>query len=73
MLLWSVVSDLIACGPVSYNVTISFGMIMTTGTSYKFTGLPPGTDYTVSIEPSNMAGSGQVYIETIRTAPNSKC
>ena len=77
MLSWSVISDLIACGPVSYILTISpsDGMIMllTTDTSYNFTGLLPGTDYTASIEPSNMAGSGQAYTQTIRTAPNSKC
>ena len=69
-------SDLIACGPVSYNVTISpsDGMIMMINdTSCNFNGLTPGTDYAVSIEPSNMAGSGQAYTETIRTAPNSKC
>ena len=41
-------------------------------TSYDFTGLMPGTDYTVSIEPSSSAGSGQAYTETIRTAPNSE-
>ena len=66
-----------ACGPISYNVTMSSSdgmiMILTTDTSYNFTGLTPGTDYTVSIEPSNMAGSGQAYTQTIRTAPNSKC
>ena len=75
MLSWSVTSNLIACGPVSYNVTISSdGMIMMiTDTFYHFTGLPPGMDYTVSIEPSNMAGNGQAYTETIRTVPSSKC
>ena len=77
MLSWSVISDLRACGPVSYNLTISSdGMMMimnTTDTFYSFTGLTPRTDYTVSIEPSNIAGSGDTYTETIRTAPNSKC
>ena len=77
MLSWSIMSDLIACGPVSYNMTISSDemiiMMMITDTSYNFTGLLPGTDYNVSIEPSNMAGSGQAYTEMIRTAPNSKC
>ena len=77
MLSWSVMSDLMACGPVSYNVTISSDgmrvMIMTTSTSYNFTELLPGTDYTVFIEPSNVAGSGQAYTEAIRTAPTSKC
>ena len=75
ILSWSVMSDLLACGPVSYNVTISSdGMIMMINdTSYNFTGLLPGTIYNVFIEPSNMAGSGQAYTEMIRTAPNSKC
>ena len=70
-------SDLTACGPLSYNVTISSdGMMMTNIISNNFTfftGLTPGTDYAVSIETSNMAGSGQAYTGTIRTAPNSKC
>ena len=77
MMSWNVMSDLMACGPASYIVTISSdGMMMmidTTETSYHFTGLTPRTDYTVSIEPSNRAGRGQAYNETIRTAPNSKC
>ena len=78
MLSWSVMNDLRACGPVSCIVTISSdGMMMmminTTDTSYSFTRLTPGTDYTVSIEPSNRAGSGDTYTETVRTAPNSKC
>ena len=78
MLSWSVMSDLRACGSVSCIVTISSdGMMMmminTNDTSYNITGLTPRTDYTVSIQPSNNAGSGQVYTETIRTAPNSKC
>ena len=78
MLSWIVMSNLIACGSVSYNVTIlSEGMIirtiMTTNTSYNITELTPGTNYIVSIEPSDMAGSGQAYTEMIRTAPNSKC
>ena len=71
---WSVTSDLV-CGPVSYILTISpDGMMMMRNiiTSYDFTGLIPGTDYTVSIEPSSSAGSGQAYTETIRTAPNSE-
>ena len=75
MLSWNVMSDLMACGPVSYTVTITSDgmMIYTTDTSHDFTGLIPGTDYTVSIESSNMAGSGQAYSGIIRTAPNSKC
>ena len=71
-------SDLMACGSISYNVTISSDgmmmmMMMITDTSYNFTGLLPGTDYTVFIEPSNIAGSGQAYTVIIRTATNSKC
>ena len=70
-------SDLMACGPVSYTVTISSdGMIMMmviTDTFYNFTGLLPGTIYNVSIEPSNMAGSGQAFAAVIITVPNSKC
>ena len=65
-----------ACGSVSYRLTLSSDgmMIMIINdTSYNFTGLIPGTDYTVFIEPSNMAGSGQAYTEMIRTAPICKC
>ena len=71
---WSVTSDPV-CGPVSFILTISpDGMMMMRNiiTSYDFTGLIPGTNYTVSIEPSSSAGSGQAYTETIRTAPNSE-
>ena len=77
MLSWSVMSDLRACGSVSCIVGISSDGVMmmmnTNDTSSNFTGLMPGTDYTVSIVPLNSAGSGQVYTDTIRTAPNSKC
>ena len=67
-----------ACGPVSYTLTISSDGIMvmvhTTADTYHFTGLTPETDYTISIQPSNSAGSGQFYTETIRTAAsNSEC
>ena len=76
MLSWNVTSDLMACGPVSYTLTISSdGMIVmmeTTTDTYHFTGLTPETDYTISIQPSNSAGSGQSYTDTIRTAPNGK-
>ena len=74
---WSLMSDLRACGPVSYIVTISSGGIMmtinTNDTSYSLTGLTPDTSYIISIQPSNMAGSGQSCTETISTAPISKC
>ena len=67
-----------ACGPVSYTLTTSSDetimMVTTTAnTYYHFTELTPETDYTISIEPSNRAGSGQSYTETIRTASNSEC
>lgn len=67
-------SDLMVCGPVSYILTISSDgmMINTTDFFYNFTGLIPGTNYTVSITPTNGAGSGKANIETIRTAPNCK-
>ena len=77
MLSWNVTSDLMACGPVSYTLTISsdgmIRMVNTTDTYYHFTELTPETDYTISIQPSNSAGSGQAYTKTIRTASNSKC
>ena len=70
-------SDLMACGPVSYTLTISSDGTMTmentTDTYYNLTGLTPETNYTISIQPSNSAGSGQAYTDTIRTAPKSKC
>ena len=77
ILSWSVTSDLMACGPVSYTLTISsdgiMRMVNTTDTYYHFTELTPETDYTISIQPSNSAGSGQAYTKTISTASNSKC
>ena len=76
MFSWNVTSDLMACGPVSYTLTISsdgmMTMVNTTDAYYHFTGLTPETDYTISIQPSNSAGSGQAYTKTIRTASNSK-
>ena len=66
-----------ACGPVSYTLTVSSDetimMVNTTDNYYHFTELTPETDYTISIQPSNSAGSGQSYTETIRTASNSEC
>ena len=76
MLSWNVTSDLMACGPVYYNVIISpdgmMSMVNTTDTYYHFTELTPETDYNISIQPSNSAGSGQAYTETVRTSSNSK-
>ena len=64
------------CSSVSYNITkYSDGnmiMINTANTFYNFTGLTPGTAYTISIVPSNMVGSGEGCNHTIMTAPNSK-
>ena len=76
ILSWSVTSDLIACGPVSYTLTISSDetimMVNTTDNYCRFTELTPETDYAISIQSSNSAGSGQSYTETIRTASNSE-
>ena len=50
------------CGPISYNVIISPSdgmMIMSINdTSYNFTRLMPGTNYTVTVAAGNMAGFG---------------
>ena len=66
-----------ACGPVSYTLTISpDGIIMkinTADTYYHFTELTPVTDYAISVQPSNRAGGGQSYTDTVRTASNSEC
>ena len=52
------------CGPVSYNVTIlsSDGVLVVmiiNDTSYNFTALTPGTNYTVTVAGNNMAGVGE--------------
>ena len=51
------------CGPLSYNVTISpsdgVTVMRITDTTYNFTTLTPGTDYTVTVAANNMAGVGQ--------------
>ena len=81
MLSWNLTSDhdLMKCGSVSYNLTKIFNETtkiingIDSSSSYNFTYLAPGTNYTVFIEPSNMAGMGQAFNRTIRTAPNSKC
>ena len=79
MVSWSVVNDQIACGNALCNLSISSDgkKSMMTGIVndkfYKFNDLTPGTDYHISIQHSNDAGSGQPYTGTMRTAPNSKC
>ena len=51
------------CGPLSYNVMISpsdgVTVMIITDTTYNFTTLTPGTDYTVTVAANNMAGVGQ--------------
>ena len=51
------------CGPVSYDVTISPSdgvmMMRITNTSYNFTGLQFGTNYTVTVAGRNNAGAGE--------------
>ena len=75
---WNVTSDLMKYGPVFYMLTISsdvaVGMTYSINdTSYYCDELTPGTDYVVSIAPSNSVGIGKAYNLSIRTAPNSKC
>ena len=51
------------CGPVSYNVKISPSdgvvVMIINDTSYNFTTLTPGTNYTVTVAGNNMAGVGE--------------
>ena len=58
---WTPSSGDPVCGPISYNVMISPSdgvMIMSINdTSYNFTALTPGTNYTVSVAAVNMAGA----------------
>ena len=60
---WDPSSSDPVCGPVSYDVTVSpsDGVMITriTNTSYNLTGLMPGTNYTVIVAGSNMAGAGE--------------
>ena len=59
---WTPSSGDPVCGPISYNVMISSSdgvMIMSINdTSYNFTALTPGTNYTVTVTAINMAGAG---------------
>ena len=78
MLSWNVTNDQKACGKALCNLSVSSNeTVMMTGivdnTSYKFLNLIPETDYTISIQHSNNAGSGRANNYTMRTAPNSKC
>ena len=75
MMSWDVMSDLTR---VSYNLTLYFnGKIMamesTEDTHFTFKELAPGNNYAVSIQPTNAAGNGRRYNQSITTAPNSKC
>ena len=79
---WSLSSSDIVCEPVSYDVTISSSdgemMMNINNTFYNFTGLTPGTNYTVTVAGINMAGVGEsntatFHIPTIAEAiPSGK-
>ena len=78
MLSWNVTNDQKACGKALCNLSMSHNeTVMMTKTVnnnfYKFLNLTPGTNYTISLQHSNDAGSGRAYTDTMRTAPNSKC
>ena len=51
------------CGPITYNVIISPSdgvvVMIINDTSYNFTALTPGTNYTVTVAGNNMAGVGE--------------
>jgi len=68
---WSPPSSDPVCGPVSYDVLISStdGVVMlrTTNTFYNFTGLRPGTSYTVTMVGINIAGVGKSNMITVST------
>jgi len=75
---WTPFSSNPVCGPVSYDVTISSSdgvmtMMNITNTFYNFTGLTPGTNYTVTVAGINEAGAGEsntttFYIPTMAEA-----
>ena len=58
LLSWNLTSNLTTCSSVSYNlIKYSNGnmtMVNTANTFYNFTGLTPGTAYTISIVPLNV-------------------
>ena len=74
---WAPSSGDPVCGPISYDVTISpsdgvMTMILN-DTSYNFTALTPGTNYTVTVAAINTAGVGKAdmamfYIITMTEA-----
>jgi len=67
---WSPPGSDPVCGPVSYDVTISPSdgrMMRITNTFYNFTGLRPGTSYTVTVAGINMAGVGESNMITVNT------
>ena len=78
LLSWNLISDLTACSSVSLYNLIKYSdgnmtMMNTTNTFYNFTGLTPGTAYTIFIVPLlNMNSSGEGCNHTIMTAPNGK-
>ena len=74
---WTPSSGSFLCGPISYDVTISPSdgvmIMMINDTSYNFTALTPGTNYTVTVAGVNMAGVGEAgtamfYIITMTEA-----
>ena len=77
ILSWNLTSDLMTCRPIFYILRKSPDEMMeeinTANTFYNFTGLTPGTNYTISIEPFNRLGGGNVYTDSIRSASDSKC
>ena len=68
---WTPSSGDPVCGPISYDVIISPSdgvMIMSINdTSYNFTTLPLGTNYTVTVIGINMAGAGEASAVTFYT------
>ena len=62
---WTPSSGDPVCGSISYLVTISPSdgvIMMINDTSYNFTALTPGTDYTVTVAAINMTGVGEAGI-----------
>ena len=60
---WSLSTSNPVCNPLTYNVSISpphGGPFITSNTNITITGLNDGTAYTISVQPINMAGVGNV-------------
>ena len=68
---WDPVTSDPVCGPVSYGVTISPSdgvmMMRIIYTSYNFTELQIGTNYTVTVAGRNRAGVGESRVRVINT------